>query len=299
MTTLASGHIVVGKDATIKFKEEFIMSVVNTNIASLNAWRNLTSSQTSMNSSLEKLSSGKKINKAADDASGLAISEKMTGQINGLDQATQNAQNAISLIQTAEGALNETTSIIQRMRTLAVQARNSTNTDTDRAQTQKEVTQLIAEVQRIADTTQFNTKTLLNGSASTTPLVFQIGANQGQVISVGIVNMQASAGALGISAVSLGTSTAASKAISVLDAALSMVSSNRATLGAVQNRLTHTVNNLEVASENLSAARSNLQDTDMAKEMANYSKQQVLIQSGTAMLAQANQSSQSVLKLLQ
>ena len=250
-----------------------------------------------MNASLEKLSSGKKINRAADDASGLAISEKMTSQINGLDQATQNAQNGISLIQTAEGALNETTAILQRLRTLAVQSRNDTNTDNDRGQTQKEVNALLDEIDRIATTTQFNTKNLLNGSASTTTLVFQIGANQTQVLSVGITAMQASA--LGISDVSVALAGSASKAVSVLDAAISAVSSQRASLGAIQNRLTHTVNNLEVASENLSSARSNLQDTDMAKEMANYSKQQVLIQSGTAMLAQANQSSQSVLKLLQ
>ncbi len=275
------------------------MSVVNTNIASLNSWRNLQASQASMNSSLEKLSSGKKINRAADDASGLAISEKMTSQINGLDQATQNAQNGISLIQTAEGALNETTAIIQRMRTLAVGAQNDTNTNNDRGQTQKEITALIAEVQRIATTTQFNTKNLLTGSASA--LVFQIGANKAQTLKVNIGSM--SVAALGIStasaAVSVSSTTATSKAISLLDAALSTVSSQRANLGAIQNRLTHTINNLEVASENLSSARSNLQDTDMAKEMANYSKQQVLIQSGTAMLAQANQSSQSVLKLLQ
>jgi flagellin len=283
----------------LKFKEEIIMSVVNTNIASLNSWRNLQASQNSMNTSLEKLSSGKKINRAADDASGLAISEKMTSQINGLDQATQNAQNGISLIQTAEGALNETTAILQRIRTLAVQSRNDTNTDNDRGQTQKEVAALLSEIDRIATTTQFNTKNLLNGSASDTSLVFQIGANQGQVLSVTITNMGTSAGALGVSGVSLGVAGSASHAVSVLDAAISKVSSQRASLGAVQNRLTHTVNNLEVASENLSAARSNLQDTDMAKEMANYSKQQVLIQSGTAMLAQANQSSQSVLKLLQ
>ena len=273
------------------------MSVVNTNIASLNSWRNLQASQNSMNSSLEKLSSGKKINRAADDASGLAISEKMTSQINGLDQATQNAQNGISLIQTAEGALNETTAILQRLRTLAISSRNDTNTDNDRGQTQKEVDALLDEVDRIATTTQFNTKNLLNGSASATHLVFQIGANTAQVLSVGINKMQASA--LGVSDITLATGTGASAAVSLLDIAISKVSSQRASLGAIQNRLTHTVNNLEVASENLSAARSNLQDTDMAKEMANYSKQQVLIQSGTAMLAQANQSSQSVLKLLQ
>jgi flagellin len=271
------------------------MSVVNTNVSALNAWRNLTSSQLSMNTSLEKLSSGKKINRAADDASGLAISEKMTGQINGLDQATQNAQNGISMIQTAEGALNETTSMIQRLRTLAVSARNDTNTDTDRAQTQKEVSQLLSEITRVSTDTEFNTKKLIDGTASA--LVFQIGANQGQVMSVAIASMGATA--LGVNALSLSSVTGASAAISALDKALSSVSSTRANLGAVQNRLTHTVNNLEVASENLSSARSNLQDTDMAKEMANYSKQQVLIQSGTAMLAQANQSSQSVLKLLQ
>lgn len=281
------------------------MSVVNTNIASLNAWRNLQVSQNSMNSSLEKLSSGKRINKAADDASGLAISEKMTGQINGLDQATANAQNAISMIQTAEGALNETTSIIQRLSTLAVQSRNDTNTNSDRVQTQKEVTQLLAEITRIASTTQFNTKNLLNGNAKGAvtgdkgALTFQIGANANQTITISIANMSAGSSGLKISTISLSSAAGASKAISALQGALSVVSSTRANLGAVQNRLTHTINNLEVSSENLSAARSNLQDTDMAKEMANYSKQQVLIQSGTAMLAQANQSSQSVLKLLQ
>ncbi|SFM37915.1 flagellin N-terminal helical domain-containing protein, partial [Pelosinus propionicus] len=253
------------------------MSVVNTNIASLNSWRNLQASQNSMNSSLEKLSSGKKINRAADDASGLAISEKMTSQINGLDQATQNSQNAISLIQTAEGALNETTAIIQRMRTLAVQAQNDTNTNNDRGQTQKEIKALISEVQRIATTTQFNTKNLLTGSASA--LVFQIGANKAQTLTVKIDSMSVGASALNISATSVSTTIATSKAISLLDVALSTVSSQRANLGAIQNRLTHTINNLEVASENLSSARSNLQDTDMAKEMANYSKQQVLIQS--------------------
>jgi flagellin len=281
------------------------MSVVNTNIASLNSWRNLQASQNSMNASLEKLSSGKKINRAADDASGLAISEKMTSQINGLDQATQNAQNGISLIQTAEGALNETTAIIQRLRTLAVQSTNDTNTNDDRAQTQKEVKQLIAEISRIASTTQFNTKNLLNGDASGAvtgdkgALTFQIGANKGQTITISIANMAAGTTGLKLDSISLSVAANAAIAISSLDSALATVSSTRAELGAVQNRLTHTINNLEVASENLSSARSNLQDTDMAKEMANYSKQQVLIQSGTAMLAQANQSSQSVLKLLQ
>ncbi len=275
------------------------MSVINTNIASLNSWKNLQASQNSFNSSLEKLSSGKKINRAADDASGLAISEKMTAQINGLDQAAQNSQNGISMIQTAEGALNETTAILQRMRTLAIASRNDTNTNADRTQTQKEVTQLLAEVQRIAKDTEFNTKKLVDGSAATSGFTFQIGANQGQTIAVKVANMSTGTNGLNIAAVTLANASGASKAISAISKALSSVASTRADLGAVQNRLTHTVNNLQVASENLSAARSNLQDTDMAKEMANYSKQQVLIQSGTAMLAQANQSSQSVLKLLQ
>jgi flagellin len=276
------------------------MSVVNTNVPSLNAWRNLQANQASMNSSLEKLSSGKKINKAADDASGLAISEKMTSQINGLDQATSNAQNAISLIQTAEGALTETTSIIQRMRTLAVAAQNDTNTSSDRAQTQKEIGQLFSEISRIASTTQFNTKALLTGGVS---LTFQIGANAGQTMAVKIASMT-TGGLFGTGSTSAtvsvsGTTASISGVIGLLDKALSTVSGTRANLGAVQNRLTHTVNNLEVASENLTSARSNIQDTDMAKEMANYSKEQVLISAGTAMLAQANQSSQSVLKLLQ
>jgi flagellin len=270
--------------------------IINTNVPALNAWRNLELQNTALNGSLQKLSSGKRINGAADDASGLAISEKMTSQINGLNQSVSNAQNGISLIQTAEGALNETTAIIQRIRQLAVQSRNGTNTDADRGQMQKEVTQLIAEANRIAQTTQFNTKNLLDGSASKSSMVFQIGANQGQVMSIKIAN--ASTGALGINTVSVGTVAVASKAISVLDSALSKVSTSRANLGAVQNRLEHTVNNLNVASENLTAANSRIRDVDMAKEMASFTKTQILVQAGTAMLAQANQAPQAVLKLL-
>ncbi|MDR3562382.1 MAG: flagellin [Negativicutes bacterium] len=272
--------------------------IINTNVPALNAWRNLELQNTTLNSSLQKLSSGKRINTAADDASGLAISEKMNGQINGLNQASSNAQGAISLIQTAEGALNETTSIIQRLRQLAVQSRNSTETNSDRQQTNKEVTQLIAEIGRIATTTQFNGKTLLNGSASTTSLVFQIGANTGQTIKVQIANAKQTATGVGLTGVSMNTASGASNAISLLDKALSKVSTSRANLGAVQNRLQHTVNNLNVASENLTSAKSQIVDVDMAKEMASFTKTQILVQAGTAMLAQANQAPQAVLKLL-
>jgi flagellin len=268
--------------------------VINTNMASLNAWRNLEAQSNSETASMSKLSSGKRINKAADDAAGLAISEKMISQINGLDQASSNAQDGISLVQTAEGALNETTSILQRLRTLAIQSANDTNTNADRSQIQKEVTQLTKEIDRIASTTQFNTKGLLNGSA--TGLVFQIGANEKQNMSVTIG--KADATTIGVNALSLSTAAKASAAISTLNKALSNISGSRANLGAVQNRLQHTVNNLQVASENLTSANSRIRDVDMAKEMASFSKTQVLVSAGTAMLAQANQMPQSVLKLL-
>ena len=268
--------------------------IINTNVPSLNAWRNLETQNSSLQSSMSKLSSGKRINTAADDAAGLAISEKMISQVNGLDQASRNAQDGISLIQTAEGALNETTAIIQRLRQLAVQSRNDTNTDNDRAQIQAEVSQLKAEINRIASTTQFNTKNLLTGSAS--GLVFQIGANANQIMSVTIGSMNTSA--IGIDGMSLASGGVASKAISMLDGALSKVSAQRASLGAIQNRLQHTINNLNVASENLTAANSRIRDVDMAKEMADFSKTQILVQAGTAMLAQANQAPQAVLKLL-
>ncbi|VBB09440.1 flagellin [Lucifera butyrica] len=276
--------------------------IVNTNISALNAWRNLESQNSTLSDATAKLSSGKRINKAADDAAGLAISNKMTAQIEGLDQATSNAQDGISMVQTAEGALNETTAMIQRMRQLAVQSKNDTNTGSDRNQIQQEVNQLNAEIQRIATQTQFNTKNLLTGSASN--LTFQIGANKGQVTTLAIGTMTVSALFGGSANVSLGAGAASvaggiSKAISTLDGALSKVSTLRAKLGAVQNRLEHTINNLEVSSQNLQSANSNIEDVDMAKEMATYSKTQVLVQSGVAMLAQANQQPQQVLKLLQ
>lgn len=270
--------------------------IINHNLSALNANRNLGINDAQMNKSLEKLSSGFRINRAADDAAGLAISEKMRGQVNGLNQASRNAQDGISMIQTAEGALNETHAILQRMRELAVQSSNDTNTDNDRAQIQSEVTQLQSEINRISSTTQFNTKNLLTGSLS--GAVFQIGANANQTITLTVGDMGAAALGVDSTALSMGSQPAAESAITAIDSALSAVSVQRASLGAVQNRLEHTIANLNVASENLSAAESRVRDVDMATEMSSFTKQQVLQQAGTAMLAQANQKPQSVLKLL-
>ncbi len=346
---------------------------INTNIAAMNAYRNLASTQTSMSTSLERLSSGLRINRAADDAAGLAISEKLRASVNGLNQATSNAQDGISLIQTAEGALNETHSILQRMRQLAVQSANDTNSDADRAQIQKEVTQLTTELNRISSDTQFNGKQLLDGSFNGT---FQIGANTNQNITVTVGNMDADSlgvtgatqassttGAVGAltsgtpvegsftvdtgkvydstgtvigayddaaktvtfnadnggavvtfdksvltggtsgsfsvsSAIDVSTQGGANGALVALDSAINTVSGQRADLGAVQNRLQHTINSLSVAAENLSASESRIRDTDMAKEMTSFTRSQILQQAGVSMLAQANSAPQSVLKLL-
>ncbi len=349
---------------------------INTNVAAMNAYRNLSSTQNAMSTSLERLSSGLRINRAADDAAGLAISEKLRAQTSGLNQATSNAQDGISLIQTAEGALNETHSILQRMRQLAVQSGNDTNSNDDRAQIQKEVTQLTQELNRIGNTTQFNGQNLLDGSFHGT---FQIGANSGQTLAVSVGSMKASdlgvegattkgsavngasasvtsgtpvKGTFSIdngvvkdasgttigayddtaktvtfnadnggavltfdksalsdataktgsftvsSAVDVSTQAGASTAIATLDAAINTVSGQRADLGAVQNRLQHTINSLSVAAENASAAESRIRDTDMAKEMTSFTRSQILQQAGVSMLAQANQAPQSVLKLL-
>ncbi|ADL08326.1 flagellin [Thermosediminibacter oceani] len=267
---------------------------INHNISALNAYRQLTINNTSMQKSLEKLSSGYRINRAGDDAAGLAISEKMRAQIRGLNMAVKNAQDGISLIQTAEGALTETHAILQRMRELAVQAANDTNTVDDRKALQEEVNQLIAEINRIADNTEFNTQKLLD--ASFTGKVFHIGANIGQSITIGIADMDAAA--LGVDAVAITNQTGANTAISTIDAAIKTVSDERAKLGAYQNRLEHTINNLSVATENLTAAESRIRDVDMAKEMMEFTRQSILNQAATAMLAQANMLPQSVLKLL-
>ncbi|MHB8073694.1 flagellin N-terminal helical domain-containing protein [Desulfosporosinus fructosivorans] len=388
--------------------------IINHNMASLNTYRQLSSNNVATSKSLEKLSSGLRINRAGDDAAGLAISEKMRGQIRGLDQATRNAQDSISLIQTAEGALNETHSILQRMRELAVQASNDTNTSTDRDEIQKEVNALTDEIDRIANTTEFNTQKLLDGSKeglrdqidgtvttqlntqatvnlglsttsevtsidvtgtivitrtkegtaisagnysigdpnalgisnadmgaalsalsigtaevtmsgleslevgesitisfrkyeaevtdASTSLSMQIGANSGQNILVGLNDMKATA--LGVrdttgDALDMSDSLNATAAVTSINNAIELVSGERAKMGAVQNRLEHTINNLGTSSENLTAAESRVRDVDMAKEMMNFQKNNILSQAATAMLAQANQQPQGVLQLLQ
>ncbi|GAA2735721.1 flagellin [Pedococcus aerophilus] len=347
---------------------------INTNVSAMNAYRNLSSTQNAMSTSLERLSSGLRINKAADDAAGLAISEKLRAQSNGLNQAVSNAQDGISLIQTAEGALNETHSILQRMRTLAVQSANDTNSVSDREAIQKEVTQLSAELNKISERTQFNGQNLLDGSFTGKSL--QLGANSGQNLSVTISGtstaslslsgadkassvtgavgtisggtavkgqftvdssnkvLDTAGNAVGVydntaktatfsaanggavvtfdktvlsgstgsfsvtSAIDVTTQSGANTALSTIDAAITTVSGQRADLGAIQNRLQHTINSLSVAAENASAAESRIRDTDMAKEMTSFTRSQILQQAGVSMLAQANSAPQSVLKLL-
>ena len=272
---------------------------INHNIAALNTYRQLSINTTSGSKSLEKLSSGFRINRAGDDAAGLAISEKMRGQIRGLNQAERNAQDAISLIQTAEGALNETHSILQRMRELAVQSASDTNTDKDRAEIQKEILELQTEVTRISTDTQFNTMKLLNGDYASSALTFQVGANAGEKVSLQIGKVDDQTLEVDSTKINLATQASASAAITTIDAAIGTVSSERAKLGAVQNRLEHTINNLNTTSENLTASESRVRDVDMAKEMMEFTKNSILQQAATAMLAQANQQPQGVLQLLQ
>ncbi|MDZ5471957.1 flagellin [Bacillus sp. 31A1R] len=372
--------------------------IINNNLPAINSFNKMGTNQTNASKSMEKLSSGLRINRAGDDAAGLAISEKMRGQVRGLNQAQRNSQDAISLIQTAEGALNETHSILQRMRELATQASNDTNTDQDRSELQKELNQLTSEINRIGNNTEFNQKKLLNGSqrlssgfvadagstASGNGLKMQVGANSAQNFTVDIFDMRSEA--LGIAGSSgananIGSGTysnstvsanknasggvnetyfkadgskdsgaqfisengtivsselvakssgatfakganneltdkgnvsgdkvhalnishheSATAAISVIDAAINQVSAERSKLGAFQNRLEHTISNLGNASENLQAAESRIRDVDMAKEMMNFTKNNILSQASQAMLAQANQRPQSVLQLLQ
>ncbi|MFJ8514660.1 flagellin Hag [Lysinibacillus xylanilyticus] len=270
------------------------------NISALNTHRNLSFNNTQASKNLEKLSSGYKINRAGDDAAGLAISEKMRGQIRGLDMASKNAQDGISLIQTAEGALNETHDILQRMRELAVQAANDTNertADTDTQKLQDEIDQLVEEIDRIANNTQFNNMNLLEGSFTTKK--FHIGSNANQDITVDIASMKAAdLGANGVAGVSVITNADANTGIKDIDAAINAVSKQRSLLGAVQNRLEHTINNLGASSENLTAAESRIRDTDMAKEMMGFTKNNILTQAAQSMLAQANQQPQGVLQLL-
>jgi flagellin len=272
---------------------------INHNIAALNTHRQLASASNAQGKSMEKLASGLRINKAGDDAAGLAISEKMRGQIRGLDQAAKNAQDGISLIATAEGALNETHDILQRVRELSVQSANDTNTDDDRAELQKEVAELIGEADRIANQTEFNTEKLLNETSSGSGVFkLHIGANNAQNMTLTIRDMTASGTVLNLGAVDISTQAGADAAITSLDSAIKEVSSERAMLGANQNRLEHTINNLNTSSENLTAAESRIRDVDMAKEMMNQTKNSILAQAAQAMLAQANQQPQGVLQLL-
>ena len=269
--------------------------VVQHNLAAANTNRQLGIITNEQSKSTEKLSSGYRINRAGDDAAGLSISEKMRSQIRGLDKASSNAQDGISLIQVAEGALNETHSILQRMNELATQAANDTNTTTDRTAIQKEINALTSEISRISSTTQFNTMNLLDGQFSGKNL--QIGALNGQKIQITIGAMNASS--IGVKNLDVTTFSSAGAAMSNIQKAIDKVSTQRSALGAVQNRLEHTIKNLDTTSENTSSAESRIRDTDMAKEMVSYSKNNILMQAGQSMLAQANQQNQGVLSLIQ
>ena len=272
---------------------------INTNVVALTANRNLQLTDQALNQSLERLSSGLRINKAADDAAGLAISDKFQAQINGLSQATSNAQDGISLLQTADGALAETTAILQRMRQLAVQAANDTMTASDRSHITDEMNMLSAEVDRIAHDTQFNTQNLLTGGTiNTTGITFQIGANADQVVNVSIGTADASALGVLTTQISVDNAADASNTIANLDNALSTLSGVRSRIGAMVNRLQYTISNLSVENENMSSAQSQIKDLDMASEVSNLTRAQILEQSSTAMLAQANQAPQQILSLL-
>jgi flagellin len=268
--------------------------VVQHNLRAMNSNRQLGLTTSAQSKSTEKLSSGYRVNRAADDAAGLAISEKMRRQVKGLTQASRNAQDGISAVQTAEGALNEVHDMLQRMNTLANQSSNGTNTTTDRKYLEQEFRALASEIDRVASTTTFNEKNLLYGSFNVN---LQVGAESGQTIQLSIAAMKAAS--LNITdSVKIDSSTDAAAAITTIKNALQKVSSQRADLGAIQNRLEHTINNLDNVVENTTAAESQIRDTDMATEMVAYSNNNILAQAGTSMLAQSNQANQSVLSLL-
>ena len=274
--------------------------VVQHNLQAANTNRQLGITTSAQAKSTEKLSSGYKINRAADDAAGLSISEKMRSQIRGLNKASSNAQDGVSLVQTAEGALNETHSILQRMNELATQAANGTNTTVDRSAIKAELDQLTSEIDRIQSTTQFNTMNLLDGtfSGATKQMKLQVGALSGQSIDFSIANMCATK--IGLkAALSVSTFTKAGSYMKSVQDAIEVVSKQRSAMGAIQNRLEHTIANLDTTSENTQSAESRIRDTDMASEMVTYSKNNILAQAGQSMLAQANQSTQGVLSLLQ
>lgn len=274
--------------------------VVQHNLQAANTNRQLGITTSAQAKSTEKLSSGYKINRAADDAAGLSISEKMRSQIRGLNKASSNAQDGVSLVQTAEGALNETHSILQRMNELATQAANGTNTSVDRSAIRAELDQLTSEINRIQSTTQFNTMNLLDGtfSGAKKQMKLQVGALSGQSIDFSIANMCATK--IGLKkTLSVSTFTKAGSYMKSVQNAIEVVSKQRSAMGAIQNRLEHTIANLDTTSENTQSAESRIRDTDMASEMVTYSKNNILAQAGQSMLAQANQSTQGVLSLLQ
>lgn len=262
-------------------------AVINTNVASLNTQRNLNASQSSLNTSIQRLSSGLRVNSAKDDAAGMAIATRMDSQVRGMNVAMRNANDAISFAQTAEGGLSKVTDALQRMRELAVQSANGSNSAGDRTNLDAEFQELAAEVTRIGSATKFNGTAVFGGSATT----FQIGADSGDTISVSAVAAATITG-------SVSTAAAATTALGAIDTALDATNTKRATLGAVQNRFEAVVGNLLVASENQSAAKSRIMDTDFAVETANLTRGQILQQAGTAMLAQANSLPNNVLSLL-
>ncbi|MGU3629430.1 flagellin domain-containing protein [Comamonas sp. C24C] len=287
-------------------------SIINTNLVSLNAQRNLNTSQSSLSTTMQRLSSGLRVNSAKDDAAGLAIAERMNAQVRGMNVAMRNANDGISMAQTAEGALGKLSDNLQRMRELSVQAANDTNGTTDRSSLDKEFQQLAQEIARIVGSTSFNGRQLLDND---NPTVFQVGANTGadNQITISAVNLTGAAGGLDIQAGPpptlggslgslLGAGSSAPDArlsMAAIDTALDLVNNTRATFGAAQNRFEAVISNLQVAAENTAAARSRIMDADFAAETANLSRTQILQQAGTAMVAQANQLPQSVLKLIQ
>ncbi len=293
----------MGTEARTYFiTEDKIMAItVNTNVASLNAQRNLLGSQSLLNRSMQRLSSGMRINSAKDDAAGLGISDRMTAQIRGMNQAARNAQDGISLAQTAEGALQETTNMLQRMRELAVQSANDTNSADDRNSLDDEFQALALEIERIANATEFNGVSLLDGSA-TAALNFQVGANDttDDVITLDIATADATAGTLGVDALDIsgGTAADATAAITAIDLAITAVDTIRGDLGAIQSRFESTISNLMNVSENLSASRSRIMDADIAMETSNMTKANILQQAGVSVLAQANQIPALALSLL-
>jgi flagellin len=268
---------------------------INQNLMAFNAARNLSATNTQMGKSLEKLSSGFRINRAADDAAGLVISQKLRAQSSGLKVATRNAQDGVSVVQTAEGALTEVHSMLNRIRDLAVQASNEGGNDSaSRTAADAEVDQLVSDITRIASQTKFGGTALLNGSY--TNQAFQVGANNGETLTFSVSDMSASG--LGLTTVDITTVTGAQAALNTLDTAIATVSTTRGSLGALQNRFESIINNLQVTTENISASESRIRDADMAQETVTFTRNQILLQAGTSMLSQANQVPQSVLSLL-